>query len=160
MIEERKSLDSIISCFEQYYDIIRDNVEPPFYAEAAFRSHHEKYILLKSAKIADIDSNEFVFFYEDESLSKERINELVELSWQRGLSRVRPYSGHRNTDVTLIVLAKNFLGDAFTCVKKISRYKSYKLGFYGWSSFRLLAYESNSGKVVTNRRGSDLRKIF
>ena len=124
-------------------------------------------MLVKAAKIADIDSNEFVFFYiigndpasEGKTLSPEQITELSQTAWERGLSRITPYYGHRNSDVTLIILAEKISDESFKKIKKINHYKSYKFGLYGWSAFRALAYETSTGRVATNRRGSDLKKL-
>ncbi|WP_294429051.1 hypothetical protein [uncultured Treponema sp.] len=162
------AIEKIYQSFERYYTVSTQNVEAPFVAEAVFKSHNEQYFLIKAAKVADIDSNDFVFFYSDEdssgslengSLSIEKITELAQIAWKRGLSRISPYYGHRNTDVTLVILSEKIDEKSIRQIKKINYYKSYKFGFYGWSSFRLLVYETSTGRTVTNRRGSDLKKI-
>lgn len=169
-------LEKLLHSFEDYYTVSTSNVAAPFVAEAEFKSHNEQYMLVRVAKIADIDSNDFVFFYIDDeiltqaqndgragavsaSLPPEKITELSELAWERGLSKITPYYGHRNSDVTLIILAEKFPEDSFKTVKKLKFYKSYKFGLYGWSAFRALAYETSTGRAVTNRRGSDLKKL-
>ena len=153
-------LEKILRSFEQYYDVSTENIEPPFSAEAVFKSHNEQYFLIKSAKLSDIDLNEFVFFYSNtKSLSPEKLSEIARLAWERGLERITPYYGHRNSDVTLIILAEKISDESFKKIKKINHYKSYKFGLYGWSAFRALAYEISTGRAATNRRGSDLKKL-
>ena len=152
------AFEKILHSFEQYYDISKD-VDAPFVAEAIFKSHNEQYFLVKAAKTADIDSNEFVFFYIDNEIHVEKLAELSNLAWERGLSRVSPYYGHRNSDVTLIILSDKIEEESFKKIKKLNLYKSYKFGLYGWSSFRALAYETSTGRAATNRRGSDLKKL-
>ena len=152
------AFEKILHSFEQYYDISKD-VDAPFVAEAIFKSHNEQYFLVKAAKTADIDSNEFVFFYINNEIHVEEIVELSNLAWERGLSRVSPYYGHRNSDVTLIILSDKIEEESFKKIKKLNLYKSYKFGLYGWSSFRALAYETSTGRAATNRRGSDLKKL-
>ena len=160
------AFEKILHSFEQYYNISTEDVKSPFCAEAVFNSHSEQYFLVKAAKIADIDSNDFVFFYitggsacEGASISLKTITELSETAWERGLSRITPYYGHQNSDVTLVILAEKVDEDAFKKIKKLNLYKSYKFGLYGWSSFRALAYETSTGRAATNRRGSDLKKL-
>ena len=119
------ALDKILKSFERYYNVTTEGIEPPFAAEAAFKSH----------KIANA-------------------------AWERGLSRITPYYGHRNTDITLIVLSDKIGEDAFKKIKKLNHYKSYKFGLYGWSSFRTLAYESSTGRLATNWRGRGLKKLI
>jgi len=152
------AFEKILHSFEQYYDISKD-VDAPFVAEAIFKSHNEQYFLVKAAKTADIDSNEFVFFYINNEIHAEKLVELSNLAWERGLSRVSPYYGHRNSDVTLIILSDKIEEESFKKIKKLNLYKSYKFGLYGWSSFRALAYETSTGRAATNRRGSDLKKL-
>lgn len=160
------ALEKILHSFEQYYNISTQNVAAPFAAEAIFKSHSEQYFLIKAAKTADIDSNEFVFFYcngeitdSNPAVTAEKIQEISETAWERGLSRITPYYGHRNSDVTLVILSDEIDENAFQKVKKLNLYKSYKFGFFGWSAFRALAYETSTGRAVTNRRGSDLKKL-
>lgn len=157
------ALETILKKFERYYNVTTQGVEPPFAAEAAFKSHSEQYFLVKAAKVADIDSNEFVFFYSNDNVppqTQDDITQIANAAWERGLSRITPYYGHRNTDITLIVLSNKIGDDAFNKIKKLKRYKSYKFGFYGWSNFRALAYESSTGRFATNRRGRGLKKII
>ena len=98
-MEISEALERILPAFEQYYTVNKDS-EPPFCAQAEFRSHNEQYFLVRSAHIADIDSNEFVYFAQSPSLSKEELENFVNKSWEDGLSKVKPYNGHRNSDVT------------------------------------------------------------
>lgn len=158
-MKSAEALQSLLRSFEQYYTIKTAGVVAPFSAEAEFHSHSEQYFLVKAARVADIDSNEYVFFADTASLSPEKLAELSQIAWQEGLSRVTPYMGHRNSDVTLIVLADTISDDAFKQVRKIRHSKSYKFSLYGWSNFRALAYEVSSGRTAYNRLGEDLKKL-
>lgn len=158
-MDSNEAFEKILRAFEQYYTVKTQDVTPPFCAEAEFRSHNEQYFLVKSAKIADIDSNDFVFFAKEQSLTVNQLSHLEQTAWHTGLSRVTPYYGHRNSDVTLVIVADTIEADAFKRVKKLKHYKSYKFSLFGWSSFRAVAYETSSGKVTYNMRGSDLKKL-
>ena len=153
------ALEAILRSFKQYYDVRTDGVAAPFVAEAEFHSHNEQYLLVRAAHIADIDSHEYVFFASEAELSVEKLGALDAAAWQAGISRVQPYNGHKNSDITLIVVAEHIAADAFNGVGRLKHYKSYRFGLYGWSSFRALAYEATTGRAATNRRGSDLQKL-
>ena len=71
-----EALGRVLRSYQTYYNIKTEAVEPPFAAEAIFGSHNEQYFLIKKAKVADIDTNETVYFATEESLSKERLLEL------------------------------------------------------------------------------------
>lgn len=156
-------LQKVLSSYERYYTIKTESVSP-FSAFAEFRSHNEKYIFVKSAKIADIDSNEFVYFASPEVLDSDSLVEFCNTAWSDGLSKVVPYNGHRNSDVTLVVITNEFKENSTDEIKKLVKktrfYKSYKWSLWGWSNFRLVAFELNSGRIVTNWQGRDLKYIF
>ncbi|MBQ2528633.1 MAG: hypothetical protein II584_04915 [Treponema sp.] len=154
-----EALEKILNSFTRYYNVKTSDVEPPFSAEAEFHAHGEKYLLVKSAHIADIDSNEYVFFASEESLDAERLNEIVETAWERGISRIKPYYGHRNSDVVLFIFADGISEDAVKLAKKIRRYKSYMFSIYGWSHFRLAICDCSVQKFTFNRMGKSLSKL-
>ncbi|MBQ9206366.1 MAG: hypothetical protein IJ158_06585 [Treponema sp.] len=158
-MDSKDAFQKILKSYERYYNVSVKNVDAPFAAEAVFKSHNEQYMLVKAAKIADIDSNEFVFFYISNENPEQNLTEVAQAAWARGLERITPYYGHRNTDITLILLSERFSEESFKLVKKLKFYKSYKFGLFGWSAFRALAYETSTGRAVTNRRGSDLKKL-
>ena len=133
--------------------------KPPFAAEAIFGSHNEQYFLIKKAKVADIDTNETVYFATEESLSKDRLLELDSIAWERVTANVQPSSNHRNSDVVLIILTGHAEEDALTQVKKCKHYQSYLWGFHGWSNYRLIVAELSSGRIVHNRHGQILKKL-
>lgn len=150
----------VLHAFERYYDIKHtEDVTPPFTAEAEFHSHDERYVLVRAAKVAEIDSHDFVFFAETENLTEEQLAKFDEAAWQTGISRVRPTFIHRNSDVTLVILADIIDKDVFKKIKKLRHYKSYCFSFKGWSEYRVLAYEISSGKVVCNRIAHGLKNL-
>lgn len=57
-----EALERVLRSYQTYYNIKTEAVEPPFAAEAIFGSHNEQYFLIKKAKVADIDTNETVYF--------------------------------------------------------------------------------------------------
>lgn len=154
-----ETLEKVLKSYEVYYDVNRE-AEPPFAAEAVFRSHNEQFFLTRSAKISEAESIEFVFFAAEEHLDAQKLAELDERAWSTGLSRVRPHSSHRNSDVTLIILAEHLDEAAFKAVKRLHRYKSYRLGFQGWSNYRVIALETSSGRLAFNRQGQSQKKLF
>ena len=158
-MDNKGVLDSLLRSFASYYDVKTEGVLPPFAAQATFNMHNEQYFLVKAAQIAQIDSNEFVYIASEENLNQQKVNELAEAAWSDGLSKVKPNSNHRNSDVTLIIICNTIEENSFSLVKKLKHYKSFLFGFHGWSNFRALAYEVSTGKTVTNRLGKPLKKL-
>lgn len=160
------ALNKILPAFEQYYTIKKEEITPPFCAEAEFRSHNEQYFLVRSAHIADIDSNEFVYFASADSLDSAKLEELVKAAWKAGLAKVKPYNGHRNSDVSLLIFTKSISPETAIKIKKTKLYKSYKFSLHGWSHFKLAVCDlGTTGKdgapeVLSNRYGKDFIKLI
>ena len=155
-----EALELLLRSYTQYYDVVREGIEPPFAAEARFHSHDEQYFLVKSARISEAESNEYVFFAVERQLDGARTAALDEAAWTRGLTRVRPHKDHRNSDVALIILAEHMTADGEAAVRKLKHSKSYRFGLHGWSNFRAIALETSTGRLAWNRMGRSLRKLL
>lgn len=155
-----EALESLLRSYIQYYDVIREDVEPPFTAEARFHTHDEQYVFVKSARISEAESSEYVFFATAETLGANEVAALEDTAWERGLALVTPHDHHRNSDITLIILAEHIAPEAMAAVKKSRRYKSYRFTLQGWSSYRVIALELSSGTLACNRLGRDQKKLF
>ncbi len=155
-----EALRQLLLTYRHYYNVKTEDVEAPFTAEAEFHSHDEQYFLVKRAKLAEAESNEYVFFVVTDTLTPERIRALDACAWERGLSRVRPHDSHRNSDVGLVILADRIDPDAVDFITHNSHYKSYSLTLRGWSHYQLIALETSTGILTYNRQGKALTKLF
>lgn len=159
-MDRHAALEKLLSSYEAYYQVNRDTPVKPYAAEAYFALHDEQYFLLRSAKISEADSREYVFFFTCDSLTETQYQSLCEETWQEGLSRVQVGDNHRNSDIILIILS-DILDDAVKkSIKKTRRYKSYRMGLRGWSDFRVIAVELSSGMPVYNPKGEILKKAL
>lgn len=159
-MENSVFLEKLLKAYERYYSIKKENVQKPFDVEAEFVMHGEQYILVKAAKIANIDSNEFVYFKLENDLSLEHLINLADEAWKCGCAKIVPYYGHKNSDVTLIVIADSLCDDVKKNVRKIKHSVSYKLGLYGWSNFKIVIKDLSTGLVYCNRLGSEVKKMI
>jgi len=155
-----EALEMLLPSFQRYYNIKRENVTEPFSAEAEFFTHDEAYFLMKSAKLAQSESKEFVFFKALEYLDADTLKELDNKAWETGMSRVEITPLHHSTDVALILLADSVDPKAAKLIRKLSHYKSYCFTFKGWSRYRLIALETSTGKITYNHLGSELKKLI
>lgn len=155
-----EALSKLLPSYEGYYDVIRENVLPPFSAEAKFISHQEQYFLVHSAKLSDIDSTEHIFFAAEQNITFQRLQELAEKAWEDGLKSIQPYYGHRNSDVTLIVICENADKETLKNCKKIKYSKTYKFMLHGWSNFKLAVVDIATGKTAANWQGGELKSFL
>ncbi len=155
--ENAKIKDNIIKLFEQFYDVKMCDSKP-FFAEAIFRSHEEQFVFVRSARIAESESNEYVFFCETKHLCEETVRDFSMQAWNSGLSRVKPHFSHRNSDVLLVIISKTVDEKAQKICKKLHFSKSYCFSLKGWSDFRLCVLETSTSRVFFNRLGKDVSK--
>ena len=153
-------LEKLLRSYRDYYNINTEDPLEPFAAEAVFSSHEEGYWLFKKAKTSEADSHEYVYFYTAGHITLEDVKKLESVSWEDGMSRVRPNSTHRNSDVALILIGEEIDDDAFEAVKKMSNYKSYKWRFNGWSDFRSGALDISRKRFTCNRKGDNMKKML
>lgn len=155
-----ETLEYLLRSYTRYYDIYREDVADGFAAEAHFHSHDEQYFLVKTAKLAEADSHEYVYFALAETLTADLVQSLSEKAWSAGMSHVQATSSHHSSDVALVILADTISPEAVRPIKKARRFASYKFGLHGFSHFRLIAFEPTSKKIVHNRMGDTLKKLF
>ena len=156
----QEALQTLLKSYWRYYNVKEEGVEAPFAAEAEFLSQDVQYFLVKSAKLGEADSHEYIYFATEEHLTLERAKLLDETAWSRGMSRVEPKPNHRNSDVHLVILAEKMDDDAADFLKKLRRYESYNHMLWGWSHYRVIALETSTGRLACNRMGRDLKKLF
>lgn len=155
-----EDLKNHLVSFNRYYTFKKENVLAPFSFQAEFHSHTEQYFLVKSAHLSDIDSNEYVYFGAFENLNFKKAFEVSQIAWNDVLSKIAPQSGHRNSDVIVVLFADCVDSALLKSVKKIKNYKSYKHSFWGWSHLKIVVKDVSTGAVVSNFQGSYLKKIF
>ena len=63
-------LDRLLRSFQVYYNVKREDVTPPFVAEAEFHTHDEQFFLVKSAVLAEAESREYIYFAKEFLLDK------------------------------------------------------------------------------------------
>ncbi|MCD7806366.1 MAG: hypothetical protein LUH19_03385 [Lachnospiraceae bacterium] len=159
-MDKTEALTKLLRSFETYYDINRENPVEPFAAQAEFSLHDEQYFLVRSARISEADTKEFVYFATVDLLDVPTLEQLDQRAWEDGTGKVKPHKDHRNSDVVLVILAERMDPEAMALIPKLRHYKSYRHGFYGWSHYKLTAIELSTGKVAANRQGRDLKKLF
>ncbi len=148
--------EALLDAYGGYYNIKREGAAQPFDAEGFFSNEAQQYFLVKAAKVASINSYEYIFFALREKLQQQELTMLDQRAWEEGLSRVKPDQDHKNTDIALIVITDQITEGIKDAIKKFNHSKNYKFGLWGFSNYRLVVIESGTKTVLTNRRGRDL----
>lgn len=155
----QEALERLLPSYSRYYDVLPE-APAPFQAAAEFHSHGESYMLVKSAKLWEMDSNEYVYFAAEDAMDAATLQTRIEQAWELTMPRVTPTDHHRNSDVTVIFLVPELDGDGRRTIRHNARSQGYKHGLQGWSNLRLGAIELTTGRITCNRHGRDLRKLL
>lgn len=156
-MNKNEILDKLLLSFTKYYDVSRE-AEIPFVAKATFSLQDEQYFLVKSAKIGEIHSNEYVYFAQENTLDKNTIHNLSNIAWDFGTKNIKPHLNHKSSDVVLFVITDKICEEAQDYIKKINLSKSYKFGFWGYSHYKLVVIELSTQRIFCNRRGKVFKK--
>lgn len=157
----QEALEQLCRAYSGYYTIDRETPSEPFAAEAEFRMHDEQYFLIKAAKYTEYDSNEFVYVALQDHLDPQSFAALDAQAWELGIKKVEPKQNHRNSDITLIILADAMDPETVPLVRKAKHYQSYGfLGLRGWSHYRVIVYDLSNGTLTHNRMGENLRETL
>lgn len=144
--------DNFMDSYSVYYNVDREDVTEGFDAQAVFDSKSEQYFLIKSAKVADIHTAEYVYFKKIDKLTTDVLKEVDEKAWNEGISHVKPGPDHKNTDVVLVIFSESIDDDAIEYIKKIKHSKNYNHALYGYSNYRLIVIGLDSGIAYFNKQ--------
>jgi hypothetical protein len=159
MITPNEALMQLLPSYQRYYDVSREQ-HGSFAATARFCSRGEGYMLVRAAKMWEMESNEFVYFLTADTLTAEQLDACIREAWDDAIPQVQPSSTHRNSDVTVVILARELTRETRKALRRFHRSVSYRHGMHGWSNLRLGAIELSDGTISTNRHGADLKKLL
>lgn len=161
-MSKEEILDRLLRAHQSYYDVFENHEHAgrifPGYAE--FHTHGEQYVLIKRAKLWEVDSHEYLFFDFADRLDAERVSQDVRFMQEKAIEVVKPQPNHMSSNLGLVVIADSVDDDAARLLKKTRYRKNFKLGLEGWSDLRLAAIDLAGRRVVTNGAGKDMKQTL
>lgn len=162
-------LDLLLSRYEANFDITKNyrlgDITYPAYAW--FYSLSEKYVLKKEATLWSIRAYEHVLFIKENQLTKDKLSELMHIIQTKAepllvrKCQKYPEKDHMCTYLTFVVITdKDTSSDIAKAVNKFHFDKGYLLNFRGHSEARLATISMESGQVLTNRSGKDIKPLL
>lgn len=152
----------ILAAHKSFYDIRRDyryegRVFPAF---AEFHTFGEQYVLVKRAKLWEVNTHDFMFFEFADDLDAAALEDLIGFMTEKAIKKVAAGSDHMSSGITLVVLANSASDEACKLVKRTRFRKNYRLGFHGWADLRLAMVDFSrpeKKQVFTNGAGVKLK---
>jgi hypothetical protein len=159
--DKNQFTNALLKAYESYFDIKRDieRENIALAAEAIFHSRSEKYVLVQSAKLWAVETNEYVYFIKEEASSVEEFKKLRDKVLEIGMKEVKPHSEHMYSYITMIYIADSIDKDTKEEIEKFSCHKMFLLSLHGWMYFRLAAVDLSKNVIITNKKGREIREI-
>lgn len=155
-------LKRILAAHETWFDVQRDyeyaGFSFPGYAE--FHSHGEQYVLVKRAKLWEVDTHEYLFFVLEDLLDAKQAQAWIDFVCTKGLEKVDPVPNHMSSAVTLVVLCNRCTPEAAKLFRSTRKRKNYMLGVRGWADVRLAIVQVDVEAlkpIITNGAAKPMR---
>lgn len=160
--DKSQFINSLLEAYKAYFDIKKniqiDNI--PMAAEAIFHSRSEKYVLVQSAKLWAVETNEYVYFITKEISSPQEFKKWRDKVLEVGMKKIKPHSEHMYSYITMIYIADNIDEEIAKEIEKFSCHKMFLLSLHGWMYFRIAAVDLSKNIIITNKKGREIRKIM
>jgi hypothetical protein len=155
-------MNELLKAYGAYFDIRRDVRKENIFlaAEAEFHSRCEKYILVQSAKLWAVETNEYVYFVTEEMASADELKLWRDKVIEMGMKKIKPNSEHMYSYITMIYIADSIDDDTKREIEKFSCHKMFLLSLHGWMYFRMAAVDLSKNIIITNKKGRDVKKII
>ena len=159
-LSERDALVAqLLVAHEAWYDVARDYEFAgrtfPGYAE--FHSHGEKYVLVKSAKLWEVDAHEYIFFDAVERLSDAYLSDAIAFMKEKAIAKVKPVPNHMQSFLSLVIVADSLDDGVEKAIRRTRYRKNFQLGIRGWADLRVAAIDLQEGRVITNGMGKEMK---
>ena len=157
--EKHLVLKRILAAHEQWFDVRRgyEYAGRTFPGYAEFHSYGEKYVLVKSAKLWEVDTHEYLFFVLADALDETQVRDLVSFMEHDGLKKVVPKPNHMSSAISLVIVADSCAQEAAKAVRKTRFRKNFALGIRGWADLRVAVADLSANRVITNAAGKQLK---
>ncbi len=122
---------------------------------------NERFVATKGTIIYAYENNEYCFIRIIDDITSEGLDETFNVLKKAMDDFVVPNDEHMSTVFTGIMLTMgNVDADLEDIIRKFKYQKSYKFGFHGWTSIRLVVVEITSGKVISSREAKKISKFY
>lgn len=130
---------------------------------AEFHSNGQQYVLVKRAKLWEVNSHEFIFIDKCDSLDENALIDAVEFIKTEGFAKVPHGPNHMSTAVALVIIADSVTDEAAKLVSKTRYRKNYLFSIHGWADLRLAVVDLSrpaGSQIFTNPAGKQFKDVL
>ncbi len=156
----KTALEKFTDSLKSFYNIDLNSGIPGVAARADYFEHCEQFLVSRKANLWTADGEEFMYILTAEHLTRDFFDSSMEKIGSDWKNHAHIGPGHMYTYITPVFLCQTADKDALKALKKFRKYKSYRLGFHGWSEFHTAAYVCSMGSACSNGSGRGVRKML
>lgn len=155
-------LRRLLAAHEAWFDVTPDYqyAGKTFGGYAEFRSSGQKYILSKKHQLWQVNTFEYLFFQPVGHLSTDVVRDYFSFMTTEALQKVNPDENHMTSYLSLVLIADSSDKDALDMVRKAKFRKNFALGMRGWADLRFCVVDLESGSVITNPAGRQMKSTL
>lgn len=155
-------LDLLEIKFQKYFDVSRnmyilDNKIDMF---AVCNIVNSRTFITKNDIVDSYENNEYCFIKVFDSIDSMDIIYYCDFLKEALMTFVKPKANHMNSFITGVIICDDLKEEVIDLVKKFKYSKSYKFYLYGWSEIRLILIDVKSQRVITNKPGKKVIKVY
>lgn len=149
----------LLAAHEAWYDLERDYeyAGHTFAGYGEFHSHGERYVLVKRAKLWEVDAHDYLFIDLVDHLDEPALQRAAQFMETQGLKKVDPKPNHMKSSLTLVIIANDVDDGGKRACRKTKFSKSFMFGIRGWADLRLAVVDLSKPEVITNAAGKEIK---
>lgn len=154
----RQVIDRLLVAHEDSFDVERDHLFAGrvFPGYAAFHAEMSQYVLVRRAKLWQVDTDEHILFAAAPYLDEAGVDAWMAFMATDAIAKVHLTPEHMTTYLTLVIVADAVAPAAAEAVRRAHYRKNFSWGWRGWADVRLAVVDLGRGTVVTNNQGKPL----
>lgn len=157
----QQAIEKLLKSYEAYFNIYRmEKEDVPLVARCDFFEHSQKYVMSQKAELWAADSEEFIYLFEMEHLTKELFEQCKAYALEDGNGRMKVGPGHMYTFITAIFICDSCDAEAKKALRKSREYKSFHFSLHGWMDYHNAVLEVSNDAISSNYAGKSTAKIL
>lgn len=162
------AVEKLLSSFQAYYNVKEYTeaekrelkMELPLRAFCEYYEKARKYVLSQKAELWSANSEEFIFLFQTEHLTKELFEKCKDYAYEESMKLAHIGPGHMYTYVTPIFVCDVCDEDARKALSKCLKFKSFRFSFHGWMDLHTAVLEVQNNQISLNAGGRSVEKVM
>ncbi|MBR1854690.1 MAG: hypothetical protein IJ794_16350 [Lachnospiraceae bacterium] len=153
------AVQRLLDSYQTYYDItLFADERRPLTAICEYYESARKYVLSHKAELWAENSEEFIFLFQMDHLTRPIYEQCRDYALEEGMKRAHIGPGHMYTYITPVFVCNECNEEARKALRKTCIYKSFRFSFHGWMDVHTAVLEVSQNKISANAGGIPVKK--